>query len=246
MYELDNFRCGACVRAGGGNCDHKRPCERCVRSGERCDGWAFKEGTWPADRFHGDRGANYYMAMGYGAAGVGSERTHEDLQPGMLLIGPVAYKERRYGRVAHLEQSAVMARRLEELEETLRREHPNEYQPPGSGWFPPSLVPVNLVNDPTEPAGHKADPYERQVWMRGMTMQQFGEGFMRDDGSKYKDSLESNANISRRQGGINIQAMAPPPAPLLQQGPQAVPEMREGVDFLEFSDFPDLGRPSSG
>jgi hypothetical protein len=70
------------------NCDRKRPCDCCVEHNEAamCDPFVkkFRSGTIPRDTY-GANQPEYYMALGYGPAGVYSRR--EDHDPAILL-GP--------------------------------------------------------------------------------------------------------------------------------------------------------------
>ncbi|KAL7899411.1 hypothetical protein HDV64DRAFT_248458 [Trichoderma sp. TUCIM 5745] len=60
-----------CCREAGRNCDLQRPCDSCVKHGDKCDDWVGDTAKHCIKgRLNPPPGPLYYLALGYGAGGV--------------------------------------------------------------------------------------------------------------------------------------------------------------------------------
>ncbi|UKZ85161.1 uncharacterized protein TrAFT101_001031 [Trichoderma asperellum] len=60
-----------CCRKSGRNCDLQRPCDSCVKHGDKCDDWRGDTAKYCIKgRLDPPPGPLYYLALGYGAGGV--------------------------------------------------------------------------------------------------------------------------------------------------------------------------------
>ena len=140
--------CNRCVQAKR-PCDRKRPCESCREHKLDCEPAAWGNGIFVADRHIGDRSGNYYMALGHGPEGLGTEMVMRD--PTRMACGPKTPLKHWKTPKENAEKEETRAHRCAERENALRWEA--GYQAPGLGWFPPSLAVSYEYDDPTEPPG---------------------------------------------------------------------------------------------
>src|SRR5690606_26121511 len=89
--------------------------------------------------------------LGHGPEGLGTEMVMRD--PTRMACGP----RKLLGNwpktpPENPQREAIRAQRCRTREENLQQLEPG-YQPPGSGWFPPSLAVNPAYDDPTEPPG---------------------------------------------------------------------------------------------
>lgn len=141
--------CQKCVEAKR-HCDRKRPCEGCREHNLACEPPAWGKGVFVADRHAGDRSGNYYMALGHGPEGLGAEMVMRD--PTRIACGPKKPLKNWLTSRANAQKEATRAHRCRTREANLQQLEPG-YQPPGTGWFPPSLAVNPGYEDPTEPPG---------------------------------------------------------------------------------------------
>ena len=142
--------CQQCIQAKH-HCDRKRPCESCREHNLVCEPASWGKGVFVADRHVGDRSGNYYMALGHGPEGLGTDMVMRD--PTRMACGP----RKLLGNwpktpTENAQREAIRAQRCRTREANLQQFEPG-YQPPGSGWFPPSLAVNPGHEDPTEPPG---------------------------------------------------------------------------------------------
>ena len=148
----DKFKHCANCRLNERTCDRKRPCESCQEHGEQCDNVVWGEGVFVADRHPGDRSNNYYLGMGYGPDGLGTPMLLND--PTRMACGPKHPHGDDTGAVLEDATSEQRrASRCERREEFLQDIYGDEYQPPGTGWFPPVLQIDDGEPDPTRRPG---------------------------------------------------------------------------------------------
>lgn len=141
--------CKQCTEAKR-HCDRKRPCEGCRKRNLVCEPPTWGKGVFVADRHAGDRSGNYYMALGHGPEGLGAEMVMRD--PTRIACGPKKPLGHWLAPRENAQKEAIRAQRCKTREANLRQLEPG-YQPPGSGWFPPSFAVDQGYEDPTEPPG---------------------------------------------------------------------------------------------